>query len=101
MNAKLSAFNGAAGVNPRIGAHLGTKGPFRWTFNGAAGVNPRIVDASGAGTKTAFPLQWGRGCEPADSWRARRKPTRASSFNGAAGVNPRIADYRAPSDFCS
>ncbi len=85
-------FNGAAGVNPRIGRSCGTPDTRSNRFNGAAGVNPRIAEQ-----KTASPfskkglLQWGRGCEPADSRGLRWSPSLSpGGFNGAAGVNPRI-----------
>ena len=35
-------------------------------FNGAAGVNPRMAAVLVKGIWLANPLQWGRGCEPAD-----------------------------------
>ena len=60
------SFNGAAGVNPRIGGLLNQGNAGIRTFNGAAGVNPRIAA------------------------RRRGKGRSKCPFNGAAGVNPRI-----------
>ena len=38
-----TSFNGAAGVNPRMGRHQAPRRPLTQCFNGAAGVNPRMV----------------------------------------------------------
>ena len=78
-------------MNPRIAAGCMLKLFIMGGFNGAAGVNPRIAAALARGGATGAGLQWGRGCEPADSGVKKRKPrAKRSSFNGAAGVNPRI-----------
>ena len=60
-------FNGAAGVNPRMGVSQVADRPHHESFNGAAGVNPRMETYPpgfhGMGERR---LQWGRGCEPTD-----------------------------------
>ena len=92
VRASPGRFNGAAGLNPRIVEGAGKTCVFRACFNGAAGLNPRIERDSVPRVKDICRLQWGRGCEPADSsgpWFSGG--IGHGGFNGAAGVNPRIA----------
>ncbi len=60
-------------------------------FNGAAAVMPRIRRDVLVQRGYAHQLQWGRGCDAADTSRARvqRAPFHPR-FNGAAAVMPRI-----------
>ncbi len=92
------SFNGAAAVMPRIRRRWRAPASrCRCCFNGAAAVMPRILDTLSDDERALGELQWGRGCDAADT--AKEQPAgllqRLAGFNGAAAVMPRIPDLPA------
>ncbi len=85
-----TGFNGAAGVNPRIGDEPVAIVPETIGLQWGRGCEPADSTERAGSRGGAIKLQWGRGCEPADSPRSGPETYRSRGFNGAAGVNPRI-----------